>query len=1408
MATISRMTNPTIVERALMEHTMWVRKPLGRDQIWRVAQILKADAKRGEVEVKMEDTGEVVRGIKASDLLGFDTAHNLDWDDVMKMSDLNEAALLKVLRSRFKNKKICTFLGDILVCINPYEKLTNQFSLESPSNEAFERFREFDNKPHLLVMAVRAYKRMRSGYKAQSQSILINGESGAGKTEAAKYVMRCLAHQSNMRRLEVKKEKADALSGKLSGMGVSGSGPSTLGRGTRGGTKKRGRGGLRNLLSEKPKSQTSDIGSHVERCALQSNPLLEAFGNARTVRNRNSSRFGKFIQVRFDKEGCICAATTRHFLLEKSRVASHSLGERNFHIFYQVQLALREGKLESSVDWDAGTWEYLTPERFLTHETDLGVDDSQEDAFQDRAGFEETLEAMEVVGLSVEDRQNVWRVLEIILLLGQLKFEENDEENTSNMEGSQIVNSSEMDKTMNQIQSSLGVKREALAHALCFRTVKAGTRSSIVTVPMSKREAHESRDGLAKALYSALFDWIVYKINFSTRLPPTSARTSRNPVFIGVLDIFGFEVLKVNSFEQLCINYANEVLQSRFDDHIFSLEKQMYENEGVDWSFLSFQDNLQILTLLDNKAPPGVFQLLDEQGLLKTRGNRATDEGYLRALNKQYLPSSTLFTDASTDENLAFQIKHFAGAVVYKVEGFLKKNTDALQPDLAELVLQRESVDDFVYTLFALSASNSDKASTSHRSKSNRTKSENTVNKRMSPSRSGLPSRNFQDVAQMRKMANLATVSSTFREQMTELFQLMELGGRFFIRCIKPNHLKAPSTWDAQLVLHQLSYLSLMEMIRIRKEGYPVQRPFADFAEMFHTLLPGGGATPENHREACELILTNALGKGKGKGKGKGNTEQAWQCGHHKLFLKDKILEKMSQKIQDLHDDNTLHTLKQDRRTRQNHAEKARHTAGLKVTRFAKRVVSSARKHRRKDRAIKLMQKVARGALVRSALKTEEHRESVGALRLQTWARALHVRRRFLNLLNTRRKWKPHLLPNEAVVMTSLVTVRKEKEKEKTKTRQLVFTSGPQPRLICVNLKTGSKKEVFKWNPGLFVLATSETDFVVASQKKKISFTDKKSPAICWVVALPLSLSVVDLVSKNYHLGLEPRKPVNGEKEAVMQLQSWVDPAKWDYRRFVLHNHLLVWHPQDSNLNTNPPEGALTVTPALQSSMLPQDQDENQQTLELRHDAFPNNAVLIRCSSTNTCINWLDWLSPSEKEKDKEKGGETLTPAQEPKNISVNQAIGIVEEMKNQGNKLFRASSVQSALDAYSSAIEEARKVCPLLNLDPSLVQAKVRARKLEQNVVYLLQAVSTCLNNRAACFHKLKQYAHVVKDSSWVLELGGPNAKAFLRRGLAKEHLGMKKGALKDVKKAIALNPNMPTALKAMQRLDRPRKK
>ncbi|GBG31708.1 Myosin-6 [Hondaea fermentalgiana] len=723
------------------------------------------------------------------------------WDeppaDLVQLVHLHEPAILQALCERFWTSMIYTWCGPILLALNPFERLPlyQPSVLESyrkasalPSSAEAE---DGGNQPHVYAVAADAYACLvdKSGREGgdQDQSILISGESGAGKTESTKIVMQYLATVA-------RRPREDGVS--VEELHVS----EYLG-GTEGNSSPK-------ASHVEPETATTEHYS-IEQQVLESNPILEAFGNARTIRNDNSSRFGKFIQIQFDAEGFLVGASIATYLLEKVRITQQGEGERGYHVFYQM---LYGGSGEEKASWHLSASDEPEDFTFLN----AGGCYDRRDGVSDAEQLAVTKRSMAIMGLRDEERIDVLKVVAIVLHLGNIIFVD-AKGGDQDAPGSTVDSSDEQsEKALEALVALLGLDREVIIKALCMRNVNAGGET--FEVPLKPSDAVDSRDALAKSLYSRTFDWIVGRVNECIRHRTKVKR------FVGVLDIFGFEIFKHNSFEQLCINYANERLQQQFNDFVFKHEQSIYAKEKINWSFIDFPSNAATVELIDggigassgkeDAGSMGILAVLDDECRLP-KGN---DQSFVRKLYDKCASREQF--DASKPQQVRgeFVVHHYAGAVTYDSAGFCDKNRDALRQEVVDLL--KGSAFGFVSARFSVSANEGGSPSKGKRGNGSSSSSSSSAS-----------------ASQRRSALSLASVSAEFKRQLNSLIETIEATAPHYIRCIKPNDAAKAKLMHRGRVVGQLRCGGVLEAVRVARAGFPIRMPHRTFVERYGRLV-------------------------------------------------------------------------------------------------------------------------------------------------------------------------------------------------------------------------------------------------------------------------------------------------------------------------------------------------------------------------------------------------------------------------------------------------------------------------------------------------------------------------------------------------------------------------------------------
>ncbi|XP_055693301.1 myosin-IIIb-like isoform X2 [Lutzomyia longipalpis] len=687
-------------------------------------------------------------------------------DDLAGLEILTEDAIAEQIQKRFECNQIYTYIGDILLAVNPF---ANVGLYGSSYQKRYMGSVRSENPPHIYAIADAAHQAL--VHQKQNQAIVISGESGSGKTESANLLLKQLV-----------------------------------------------------FLGKAP-------NRNLEERILQVNPLMEAFGNARTGINSNSSRFGKYLELTMTRSGRVTGARISVYLLEQSRVVQQADGEGNFHIFYYLYDGLHaDGRLA----------EYHLDEAFRRQHKYLA--DTCAPAQTNIERWRQLKGSFKVLGFRDDELDTVNRVLAAILNLGDLEFGEvatND--NTDNK--ARVIDVA----PMHRVSKLLGVEPSDLLEALTSNSVV--TRGETITRNNTVLEAAAARDAMAKGLYGRLFDWIVNQINL---LLVYHRPNGPEQLAVGLLDIFGFENFPKNSYEQLCINIANEQIQYYFNQHIFTWEQQEYMAEGIPVDLVEFSDNRPILDMLLCR-PLGLLALLDEE----SRFPRATDRSLIEKFhqnvkNKYYIRPKS--------DAVCFAIHHFAGRVVYQADGFLEKNRNFLPSEVIQLV--RQSSYDMVRFLFQCPITKTGNLYSALQDTGSKQSVVKSDTKERCNSR-GLAS---QSRAQQ-------TVSTYFRYSLMDLLQKMVAGSPQFVRCIKPNDAKESKRFEAPKVIKQLRYTGVLETIRIRQHGFSHRFPFAEFLKRYCFLAFGYDEKVVANRENCRLLLVRLKMDG-------------WALGKSKVFLK------------------------------------------------------------------------------------------------------------------------------------------------------------------------------------------------------------------------------------------------------------------------------------------------------------------------------------------------------------------------------------------------------------------------------------------------------------------------------------------------------------------------------------------
>ncbi|XP_055010628.1 unconventional myosin-Va isoform X2 [Boleophthalmus pectinirostris] len=731
------------------------------DEVWKSAELVK-DYNNGDqslqlmledgtkLEHKLDPKTKNLPHLRNPDIL-------VGENDLTALSYLHEPAVLHNLKVRFIDSKlIYTYCGIVLVAINPYENLpiysTDIINAYSGQNMG-------DMDPHIFAVAEEAYKQM--ARDERNQSIIVSGESGAGKTVSAKYAMRYFAT-------------------------VSGS------------------------ASE----------ANIEEKVLASNPIMEAIGNAKTTRNDNSSRFGKYIEIGFDNRYRIIGANMRTYLLEKSRVVFQADDERNYHIFYQLCASAHLPELKVLKLGHASDFLYTRQGRNPVID---GVDDTKE--------LSTTRNAFTLLGINESYQMGLFQVLAAILHLGNVEIKDRDSDSSLIAPNNSHLTS---------FCELVGVSYQDMSQWLCHRRLKTATETYIKTLP--RLQATNARDALSKHIYAKLFNWIVEHVNKAL------IANVKQHSFIGVLDIYGFETFDINSFEQFCINYANEKLQQQFNMHVFKLEQEEYMKEQIPWTLIDFYDNQPCINLIEAKM--GILDLLDEECKMP----KGSDDSWAQKLYNTHLKTCSLF-EKPRMSNRAFIIQHFADKVEYQCEGFLEKNKDTVNED--QINVLKASKFNLLVELFQ-----DEEKAISPTGQVPGTGGRTRLSVKPDKSRD------------KSSKEHKKTVGCQFRNSLQMLMDTLNATTPHYVRCIKPNDFKQAFTFDPKRAVQQLRACGVLETIRISAAGFPSRWTYQEFFSRYRVLMKQKDVLPDK-KLTCRNVLEKLV-----------QDQDKYQFGKTKIFFR------------------------------------------------------------------------------------------------------------------------------------------------------------------------------------------------------------------------------------------------------------------------------------------------------------------------------------------------------------------------------------------------------------------------------------------------------------------------------------------------------------------------------------------
>merc|ERR1719290_669788 len=694
-----------------------------------------------EVEVEIVETSKKVL-VSKDDMQKMNPPKYDKQEDMADLTCLNEASVLHNIKERYYSGLIYTYSGLFCVVVNPYKRLP---IYTEKIIEIYKGKKRHEVPPHVFAITDIAYRSMLQD--REDQSILCTGESGAGKTENTKKVIQYLAY------VAASKPKSSAI--------------------------------------HTPSNQDLSFGE-LEQQLLKANPILEAFGNAKTVKNDNSSRFGKFIRINFDASGYIAGANIETYLLEKARVIRQQDDERTFHIFYQLLSGANADYKKNFILEDPKNYTFMSKGNVRIP----GTDDAEE--------FAQTIASMKVMGISDDDLHSIFKVISSVLMFGNMEFKQERNSDQATLPDNTVAQ---------KVAHLLGIQVTDLTKAFLKPRIKVGR--DYVTKAQTKEQVEFAIEAIGKATYERLFKWIVNRINRSLD------RTKRQGAsFIGILDIAGFEIFELNSFEQLCINYTNEKLQQLFNHTMFILEQEEYQREGIEWKFIDFGLDLQPTIDLIEK-PMGIMALVDEECWFP----KATDKSFVEKLVTSHAVHPK-FVKSDFKSNADFSILHYAGQVNYSAAQWLMKNMDPLNENIVQYL--QASQDPFVCHIW---------------------KDAEIV---------GMAQQAMTDTqfGRVTRKGMFRTVSQLYKEQLSKLMVTLRNTNPNFVRCIIPNHEKKAGKINAPLVLDQLRCNGVLEGIRICRQGFPNRVPFQEFRQRYELLTPN--VIPKGFmdgKKACEKML-------------------------------------------------------------------------------------------------------------------------------------------------------------------------------------------------------------------------------------------------------------------------------------------------------------------------------------------------------------------------------------------------------------------------------------------------------------------------------------------------------------------------------------------------------------------------
>jgi len=732
-------------------------------------------------------------------------------DDLITMTHLHEPAVVYSLEKRFNEDVIYTATGPMLIAINPFKIIGTMY--DEDKMKTYWRIGEGIDmqklEPHIFGFADAAFRQMTSGILEKkggddlakiNQAILVSGESGAGKTVTVKFIMKYLASLSSRKQEYTKKRRA-----------------ASPGRGQK--VMMQSRAGM-------ARGKSWMAGAQVEEKILQSGELLESFGNARTLRNDNSSRFGKFIELQFKDTGSLIGARVDTYLLEKVRLVIQMPGERNYHIFYQLLDGATDEEREKYILGKLGPKDFKLTNQSGTY--------GRRDGVPDEETFEELIVAMGTMGFDDGVQDSIFRVVAGFLHASNLLFEEVTDDSSK---------LAESNPHLEPVLSLLGIRKEAFEEALCQFEIEAGGKTFNKTVNVEGAE--KGLSALISNTFGAMFNYIVDRINSTVDCNVKGEGSSKKAGFIGLLDIFGFEAFESNSFEQLCINYCNEMLQQQFNLFVFKTQQDTYIEEGINWDSITFPDNVKIIDLISKKST-GILSILTDQ----SRQARGSDKTFASALYKGCDKHPNFDAPSLMKAKHKFVVIHYAGQVEYNIDGFVEKNRDEV-PRKASSLLENSTID--LIQLFG---------------------------KMLAP-----------PVSKSGRTAKRPTAGGQFTKQLSQLKKRITETAPHYIRCLKPNQVLKPSIYNKSMICDQLRYAGVLEAIKVARLGFPSRYQHKAFITRYKFLSENGDISSDQIDELTRDATKQILAASNKSGSDDCFTAAGVQKGKTMIFLTQSAFE-------------------------------------------------------------------------------------------------------------------------------------------------------------------------------------------------------------------------------------------------------------------------------------------------------------------------------------------------------------------------------------------------------------------------------------------------------------------------------------------------------------------------------------